>query len=224
VLYPDGLPTERRLDHYVREFCTVELNASHYRWPADASFTQWRWRVPSKFVMSVKAPRALTHAKRLYGPESWVARMARGLGCLGSCAGVVLVQLPPTAEFDRARLAYFLQGLPATLRVCVEFRHPSWHQDATFELLQEHGAAYCVMSGANLPCILRATAPFVYCRWHGPTDQPLYAGRYSPTALADWAEQITRWRDDGRTVWGYFDNDGSGHAPANARELLDLLG
>jgi uncharacterized protein YecE (DUF72 family) len=223
VLYPDGLPTERRLDHYVREFGTVELNASHYRWPADASFTQWRWRVPSKFVMSVKAPRALTHAKRLYGPESWVARMARGLGCLGSCAGVVLVQLPPTAEFDRARLAYFLQCLPATLRVCVEFRHPSWHQDATFELLQEHGAAYCVMSGANLPCILRATAPFVYVRLHGPDHHHMYAGSYSDDDLRWWADRIREWQDLGRDVLVYFNNDGEGHAVRNARRLKEMV-
>ena len=51
----------------------------------------------------------------------------------------------------------------------MEFRHPSSHRDVSFDLLQEHGAAYCVMSGANLPCILRATAGFVYVRLHAPT-------------------------------------------------------
>jgi hypothetical protein len=32
------------------------------------------------------------------------------------------------------------------------------------------------MSGANLPCVLRATAPFVYVRLHGPDEHHLYAG------------------------------------------------
>jgi hypothetical protein len=27
------------------------------------------------------------------------------------------------------------------------------------------------MSGANLPCVLRATAPFVYVRMHGPARE-----------------------------------------------------
>jgi len=39
----------------------------------------------------------------------------------------------------------------------VEFRHRSWHCEATFALLAEHRTAYRVMSGANLPCVLRAT-------------------------------------------------------------------
>ena len=71
-----GGPTaERRLDHYARPFQTVELNASYYRWPSDASFAGWQRRLPDGFVVTVKAPGALTHAKRLYGPEAWLARI-----------------------------------------------------------------------------------------------------------------------------------------------------
>ena len=69
VLYPPGTPPRDRLAHYVRWFGTVELNASFYRWPRDASFASWRRRLPPGFQLSVKAPRGLTHAKRLYAPE-----------------------------------------------------------------------------------------------------------------------------------------------------------
>lgn len=65
---------------------------------------------------------------------------------------------------DDARLAYFLCLVPPWLRVAVEFRHPSWHREETLALLDAHGACYCVMSGANLPCILRATTDFAYVR------------------------------------------------------------
>ena len=223
VLYPHGLPAEHRLDHYGREFRTVELNASYYRWPADAAFTSWRRRLPAGFILSVKAPRGLTHAKRLYAPESWLARIARGLSRLGPRAGVLLVQLPPSAEFDRARLAYFLQCVPAGMRVAVEFRHPSWDQDPTFELLQEHGAAYCVMSGANLPCILRATAGFVYVRLHGPDHHHMYAGSYGDEELRWWADRIGEWQATGRDVFVYFNNDGGGNAVRNARTLRAMI-
>ena len=37
VLYPPGTPPRDRLAHYVRRFGTVELNASFYRWPRDAT-------------------------------------------------------------------------------------------------------------------------------------------------------------------------------------------
>src|ERR1700730_12945344 len=64
VLYPEGLPAERRLDHYARQFQTVELNASYCRWPSDSAFAGWQRRLPDGFVVTVKAPGALTHAKR----------------------------------------------------------------------------------------------------------------------------------------------------------------
>jgi uncharacterized protein YecE (DUF72 family) len=146
----------------------VELNASYYRWPSDAALAGWQRRLPGGFVVAVKAPGALTHAERLYGPEAWLARIGQGLDLLGPKCGVLLVQLPPSAAFDHPRLDYFLERVPRGLRTCVEFRNPTWLQDSTFTLLEKHGAAYCVMSGAGLPCVLRATAPFVYARLHGP--------------------------------------------------------
>ena len=113
---------------------------------------------------------------------------------------MLLVQLPPTAEFDEARLAYFLQCVPISMRVCVEFRHASWHQATTFDLLQEYGAAYCVMSGANLPCILRATAGFVYVRLYGPDHHHMYAGSYSDDEPRWWSGRIGEWKAMGRDV------------------------
>ena len=70
VLYESGLATAKRLSAYVAEFDTVELNASFYRWPKDATFAQWRERLPEGFRMSVKAARGLTHARRLRSPDS----------------------------------------------------------------------------------------------------------------------------------------------------------
>jgi uncharacterized protein YecE (DUF72 family) len=157
VLYPHGLRPERRLDYYLPHFRTAELNASYYKWPADASFVHWRRRLPADFLLSVKAPGALTHVKRLFGPERWLTRIGLSLSRLGPQRGVLLVQLPPGAAVDHARLAYFLERVPRGLQVAVELRNPTWHQEAVFQLLEQHGAAYCVMSGAHLPCILRET-------------------------------------------------------------------
>src|SRR5918998_820879 len=75
VLYPAGLPSRDRLRYYVDSFRTVELNSSFYRWPRAASFASWRRRLPDGFLLSVKAPRGLTHAKKLYAPEVWVDRL-----------------------------------------------------------------------------------------------------------------------------------------------------
>jgi uncharacterized protein YecE (DUF72 family) len=223
VLYPPGLPAARRRDVYVSAFDTVELNASFYRWPREVAFANWNRRLPPGFALSVKAPRGLTHAKRLYAPEQWIDRITRCWHELGDRRAVLLVQLPPTMQRDDARLGYFLSRLPAWIRVAVELRHESWNHDDIFALLERHGAAYCVMSGAGLPCILRATAPFVYVRLHGPDHDSLYGGSYSDADLWWWADRIREWQRDSREVFAYFNNDGGGDAVRNARTLLGML-
>ena len=130
----------------------------------------------------------------------------------------------PKHERDDARLDYLLARLPEWMRVAVEFRHPSWHDEAVYALLERHRAAYCVMSGADLPCVLRATAPFVYVRLHGPDTGHLYAGSYSDADLGWWAARIGEWAADGRDVYAYFNNDGEGHAVRNALRLREFVG
>src|SRR6202012_5218170 len=106
-------------------------------------------------TMSVKAPRGLTHSRRLRSPEQWVERIARAWDELRDRRGAILVQLHPHAERDDDRLDYFLRCLPAGLRVAVEFRNPSWDDPAVYDLLEHRHASYVVMSGAGLPCVLR---------------------------------------------------------------------
>jgi uncharacterized protein YecE (DUF72 family) len=224
VLYAQGAPPRSRLATYTGAFGTVELNASFYRWPTDRTFASWNHRLPEGFVMSVKAPRGLTHGRRLYAPEVWVDRLVRSWHELRDRRGVLLVQLGPHQARDDARLDYFLGRLPAWMRVAVELRHPSWHDDAVFRLLERHQAAYTVMSGAGLPCVLRATAPFVYVRLHGPDREHLYAGSYSEDDLRWWADRVQEWASSGSDVYAYFNNDGDGNAVRNAWRLRELLG
>jgi uncharacterized protein YecE (DUF72 family) len=173
VLYPPGTPSARRLARYVEAFDTVELNASFYRWPKDSTFEGWRDQLPDGFTMSVKAHRGLTHYRRLASPEPWIERFERCWQLLGDRHGVLLVQLHPEQQRDDARLDSFLQLMPASIRVAVELRHPSWNDPAVFELLERHRAAYVVMSGLGLECIPRATTDLVYIRMHGRIPRPI---------------------------------------------------
>ncbi len=223
VLYPLGTRPGDRLARYVEAFRTVELNASFYRWPAPSTFASWNRRLPEGFSMSVKAPRGLTHAKKLFAPEQWINRIAAGWHELGDRRGTLLVQLPPTMERDDARLAYFLTELPPWIQVAVELRHPSWDDEAVYRILELHGAAYCVVSGANIACHLRATAATVYVRMHGPDHQQLYAGSYSNGDLGWWADRIREWERAGKDVNVYFNNDGGGNAVRNASTLRTML-
>lgn len=222
MLYGPGVTAAGRLSRYADEFDTVELNASFYRWPRDTTFEGWRDRLPAGFTMSVKAARGLTHARRLRSPEEWVERIVRAWDVLADRRGAILVQLHPAQERDDARLDYFLGCVPPRVRTAIELRHPSWDDPAVYDLLARHGASYVVMSGARMPCVLRATSSLVYVRLHGP-DDVLYAGSYGDDDLRWWADRIREWDEQGRDVLAYFNNDGDGNAVRNARTLRVLL-
>ena len=223
VLYRQGLPARDRLARYIEVFDTVEVNATFYRWPPPATFASWRRRLPEGFEFTVKAPRGLSHARRLHEPEQWIERMTAGLHELAGRRGPLLVQLPPTMQRDDDRLDWFLARVPGWMQPVVEFRHSSWVDEAVFTILERHRTAYCVMSGAGLPCVLRATSDLVYIRLHGPDQGSLYAGSYSSDDLAWWAERVREWEGQGRRVYAYFNNDGGGNAVRDALELRNLL-
>lgn len=223
VLYPPKLPAARRLAVYIGEFDTVELNASFYRWPKPATFAQWRDRLPAGFAMTVKAPRGLTHARRLREPEQWIERIAAGWAELGDRRAALLVQLHPAQQRDDERLDHFLTAMPAEIPVAMELRHSSWDDPAVYDMLRGHGAAYVVMSGPGLPCVVTATAKLAYLRLHGPGDDAIYAGCYDTAELRRWAGHIRQWVAEDRDVLVYFNNDLGGHAVHNARELRAML-
>lgn len=223
VLYPHGIKQWERLGVYVQQFSTVELNSSFYRWPATSAFKSWQQRLPPGFLLSVKAPRLLTHNQRLYKPERWIERIQLCWHELGNKRAVLLVQLSPNFAPDYKRLHYFLSRIPQWMRLAVEFRHHGWHQESFFRLLEQYEAAYCIMSGAQLPCVLRSTAPFVYVRMHGPDQQFLYGGSYPDADLHWWAHRIREWERQGKDVYVYFNNDGEGNAVRNAGTLRKIL-
>lgn len=224
VLYPREASSLARLDAYARRFRTVEVNNTFYRWPRDEVFESWRERLPPGFVVTVKASRGLTQFRKLNDPGPWLERMEAGVSRLGPMRGPMLFQLPPHFPRDLDRLDAFLAAIPPGRASAVEFRHPSWDVEETFAVLERRGAAYVVTSGANLPCVLRATAPFVYVRLHGPDRDHLYAGSYPEPDLRWWADRVAEWRSQGRDVFAYFNNDGYGHAVHNALRLRELVG
>ena len=222
IVYPEGTHGKARLDYFLNHFNTVELNSSFYHWPAEKTFFSWYHRLPPGFVMTVKAPRTLTHFQKLYAPEKWIQRISNDAKILKEKLGVILFQFPPGFYFDYVRLKFFLEHWPAEIKAAFEFRNHSWHQEPVFELLEQFNVAYCVMSGINLPCVLKATTGYVYVRLHG-SENPDSGGSYTENELQWWAARIHEWRQQNRSVYVYFNNDWNGHAVRNAHRLKDIL-
>jgi uncharacterized protein YecE (DUF72 family) len=219
--YPKDLPVDRWLEHYAREFDTVELNNSFYRLPEADAFARWARRAPATFTFAVKASRYLTHIRRLRdtseGPKRFWSRAAR----LGPHLGPVLYQLPPRWHRDLDRLATFLAAAPRERDQAVEFRDPDWYHPDTFALLDRCGVALCLHDMPGSTTEPAPIGPFVYVRFHGSGAK--YGGRYPSQALSAWAERLAGWAREGRACWAYFNNDIGGHAPRDAARLREMV-
>ncbi len=220
--YPPGTHQNEFLARYAAQFRTVEINTSFYRLPSRETVQAWRQSVAPGFVFAVKANRFITHRKKLKDPEQSLPNFLACIDGLGDALGPVLYQLPPRWRANVDRLEAFLEALPTGQRAAFEFRDPTWFDEAVLSALARHGAALCVSHLAGRTSPVEATADFVYLRLHGPGDA--YQGRYGKRGLAPWAKRIRAWRDEGRDVFCYFDNDQAGYAPRDAADLLSMLG
>jgi len=180
--YPEHLPASEMLHYYAERFATVEINNTFYRMPAESVLGQWAEQVPDRFSFSLKAPRRITHEKRLREAGQQVTEFLRRAATLGNRLGAVLFQLPPYLRKDLPRLRDFLDQLPSAQRVAFEFRHASWQDEGVYDVLRSHGAMLCVTDSDEGDTPFVATADRGYVR--------LRRTHYEDSELSDWATRI----------------------------------
>ncbi len=218
--YPEDVKGAERLSFYAERFDTVEVNATFYRLPFKGMITGWNRRLPAAFHLVLKGPRSVTHLKKLRDCERALTAFLDRIGELRTLK-VILWQLPPSLHKDLARLDEFLAGLPHTVRHAVEFRHESWWDDDTAQLLSRHRAAFVAISHPKLPDALIPTTDVLYVRFHG-LGRRLYDYDYSPKELRAWVEKLMP-QLRGRELYAFFNNDIGARAPANAASFRRLL-
>ena len=212
--YPDDLPGREMLRYYARALGTVEINHTFRRLPTPALLTGWARQTPTGFRFALKAPQRITHVLRLRDAGEITAAFCRAATGLGPKLGPLLFQLPPYFRFDAARLGDFLASLPRGLEPTFEFRHESWFNDQTYDLLGQHRAALCIAEADDLATPPVPTAPFGYLR--------LRRADYGDADLDRWAarvREVATWK----RVYVYFKHEESGRGPALARAFLARL-
>lgn len=219
VFYPPDLSERLWLEHFAREFSTVEINSTFYRLPRASTFAGWQRRVPEGFLFAVKCWGLITHRKRLLEVEEQLQLFLSRARLLGDRLGPILVQLPPRWGRDLTRLRDFLHLLPADLRYAFEFRDLSWFHDAVYELLAARDMTVVRVTSPDYPAS-PATARWCYARMHGDEDSP----KYRPETLSRWAGIVLTWVREGRDVYVYFNNDIYGYALEDARMLIQMVG
>jgi len=220
--YPAKLAQHRWFAFYAATFGTVELNTSFYHLPKAESFAKWRDQAPPGFRYAVKAPRFITHMKKLKDCAEPVEEFLRRARNLGPAIGPILYQLPPRWACNPARLDDFIALLPRDLVHVFEFREKSWLTAEVLALLGERGVSFCVHDMPGSQTARWAVGPVAYVRFHGGEGK--YWGRYSDQGLLSWTDWIVAEAEGGRDVWCYFNNDVDAHAIHDALTLRSMVG
>jgi len=221
VFYPEGLRQKDEFAYYASQFSSVEINATFYGIPKERVWETWEKQAPVGFLYSVKMNRFITHRKRLRAVEGTLELFSRRASLLKQHLGPYLFQFPFSFKKNLDTLSVLKKYFGKEALVVFEFRDPSWYDEETFSFCREHAWVVAFSDFPGIPEKVPVTGNFVYLRFHGKPQ--IYFSSYPHEVLKHWSTEITSWRKQGRTVFGYFNNDALGHAPQNAKELLSFL-
>lgn len=205
------------LARYAGTFDFVEVNVTFYRAVREATLVGWSEQTPPDFRFSIKINRAVTHAARL-SPNARLDDALLPVRTLGDKVAALLVQLPPTLDFDAERAEAFLVRLRNAYAgmVAWEPRHPGWDDARATDLLAAHGVTRVLteIPGPDTP----HSSTGCYVRLHGTPRR--YRSSYSDadlSALATWLAECSG------PAYVVFDNTAGPAGVANAMTLQSVV-
>ena len=213
--YPDNLAAAKMLPYYAERFTTVEINYTFYRMPTAKLVAGWAAQVPPDFRFTLKAPKRITHDRRLRDTADLVRGFCEAAAELGPQLGALLFQLAPNFKKDLAVLDDFLAVLPPRVCGAFEFRHDSWLDEEVFARLRARNLALCIADSETRSTPVMATADYAYLR--------LRDEGYTPEDIAGWADRIRELSAQCREVYVYFKHEDAGKGPEFGRLLKERL-
>jgi uncharacterized protein YecE (DUF72 family) len=214
--YPEKLPSAKMLPYYAGRFSTVEINYTFYRAPNEKIVDGWNKATPEDFKLTLKAPRRITHDRRLRDCGDLVRQFLETAATLGPKLGALLFQLPPNLKKDAPLLDAFLDTFPPRVCAAFEFRHESWLDDEIYERLRRRNLALCVADSERLSTPVIVTADYAYFR--------LRDEGYTPDDIARWGDVMREKTSACREVFVYFKHEEEGKGPEFAKLLMQHLG
>lgn len=241
------LPTDtvpgQELVPYSRLLDAVEGNTTFYASPPALTIRKWAAQARPGFRFVFKAPRAVTHERRLRDVERLLIDFVDLLEPLGDLVGGITLQLPPSfGPTDLDALDAVLRDAPGPWRWSVEVRHAQFFGGpgllALHRLLAAHGAERVVLDTDSLfhrtPFTEAGreewrTKPRVPLLAEALTDAPIvrFIGSDHPeitdAGLARWTEPIAHWVEEGRTPTFFVHTPDNERSPALARDFHDSV-
>ena len=207
-IYPSKTKEKDFLDHYVKHYNSIELNATHYKVYGAAGVAKWAAKAGDKdFMFCPKMYQGVTHRGSLLNKDFITTEFLRGIIAFEKHLGPVFVQVSDAFTTKRKEeLFAFLRSLPTDLQFFLEVRHPDWFgkndiRNELFDFLRSinMGIVITDTSGRRDCAHMHLTIPKAFIRYVGnslhPTDY---------TRVDDWISRMKYWLDKGLEELYFF--------------------
>jgi len=207
-IYPPKTKEKDFLDHYVKHYNSIELNATHYKVYGPAGIAKWAAKAGDKdFMFCPKMYQGVTHRGSLKGKDFITTEFLRGILAFEKHLGPVFVQVSDAFTPKRKQELFdFLRSLPTDLQFFLEVRHPDWFgkeniRNELFETLKQInvGAVITDTSGRRDCAHMHLTVPKAFIRYVGNS---LHNTDY--TRIDDWIKRIKYWLNNGLEELYFF--------------------
>ncbi|MBI5857880.1 MAG: DUF72 domain-containing protein [Sphingobacteriales bacterium] len=207
-IYPLKTKEKDFLQHYVKHYNSIELNATHYRIWGEAGIKKWAEKARGlDFKFCPKMYQGVTHRGSLSGKDFLVNEFFRGIVAFGEHLGPIFVQVSDSFSPNRKKeLFNFLTSLPKDLQFFLEIRHPGWFAktEVFAEMLQQlkemkMGIVITDTAGRRDCAHMHLTLPKAFIRYVGNS---LHASDYTRTDV--WIKRMKYWLDKGMEELYFF--------------------
>jgi uncharacterized protein YecE (DUF72 family) len=226
--YPPGTSQREYLSYYSKVFNSVEVDTTFHSIPRVEAVQTWYDAAPPDFIFSLKTPHEITHELGLKGAQGLMSEFIDTLYPLKEKTGPILIQLPPSFTQENFQtLSEFLETLPSTQRYAVEFRHSSWYNDRTTQLLSQHKVGWVAIDFPRIPKKIIPTTDFLYIRWIGINNHYHYHSYERvdrSIELTQWLHNLHEYENEVSTIYGFFNNDYAGFAAGTCKRFMLLAG
>lgn len=228
---------------YSRLLNAVEGNTTFYASPPALTVRKWTSLAHPGFRFVFKAPREITHDRRLRDVDRLVADFVHLLAPLDDLLGGITFQLPPTfGPGDLDSLDHVLRSAPSGVRWSVEVRHPEFFGGSgrrrLEQLLAGHGAERVLLDTVwlfhrtpvsdagheewrqkpRVPVLTDALTDHPVVRFIG-SDHP----EFTDEGLRTWHDVVAGWLREGRSPTFFVHTPDNAHTPRLARTFHDAV-
>ena len=228
AFYPAGMPQKGFLTFYSKVNNSVELDTTFHSIPRLSIVQSWINSTPKEFKFCFKTPHHITHELELKGAQGAMTEFIDSLQPMREKLGPILIQLPPRFTQEKLDLlADFIVTLPPNLLYAVEFRHRSWYNEKTSQILSDHHVGWVATDFPSLPKQINLTTNFIYLRWigvNGMYQRHSFERVDKTSQLKWWFDQLRSNQDQVHAIYGFFNNDYAGFAAGTCKRFKQLAG